>query len=70
MDTVFGARNYRMRNFLAAHFNAHNDAKQGRRQYGNALRDTILFYTKSNKWNLELAVLRNMIAGISIRPTI
>ena len=29
--------------------NAHNDAKQGRRQYGN-VRDTIFFYTKGAKW--------------------
>ncbi|WP_281406000.1 DNA methyltransferase [Mesorhizobium sp. B1-1-6] len=28
---------------------AHNDAKQGRKQYGN-VRDTILFYIKSDKW--------------------
>jgi len=28
---------------------AHNDAKQGRRQYGN-VRDVILFYTKSRSW--------------------
>ena len=29
--------------------NAHNDAKQGRRQYGN-VRDTIFFYTQGNRW--------------------
>ena len=29
--------------------NAHNDAKQGRKQYGN-IRDIILFYAKSNNW--------------------
>ena len=28
---------------------AHNDAKQGRKQYGN-IRDVILFYSKSTKW--------------------
>jgi DNA modification methylase len=28
---------------------AHNDAKQGRKQYGN-IRDIILFYAKSNSW--------------------
>ena len=49
MDTVFGARNYR-NEISWRRTNAHNDAKQGRRQYGN-VRDTILFYTKSNKWN-------------------
>ena len=29
--------------------NAHNDARQGRRQYGN-VRDTIFFYTKGARW--------------------
>ncbi len=29
---------------------AHNDTKQGSKQYGN-IRDIIFFYTKSNKWN-------------------
>ena len=48
MDTVFGARNYR-NEISWRRTNAHNDAKQGRRQYGN-VRDTILFYTKGNKW--------------------
>ena len=48
MDTVFNARNYR-NEISWRRTNAHNDAKQGRRQYGN-VRDTILFYTKSSKW--------------------
>ena len=48
MDAVFGARNYR-NEISWRRTNAHNDAKQGRRQYGN-VRDTILFYTKSNSW--------------------
>ena len=48
MDTVFGARNYR-NEISWRRTNAHNDAKQGRRQYGN-VRDTLLFYTKGNKW--------------------
>ena len=48
MDTVFGARNYR-NEISWRRTNAHNDARQGRRQYGN-VRDTILFYTKSNNW--------------------
>ncbi len=48
MDAVFGARNYR-NEISWRRTNAHNDAKQGRRHYGN-VRDTILFYTKSNKW--------------------
>ncbi len=48
LDAVFGMANYR--NEIAwRRTNAHNDAKQGRRQYGN-VRDTILFYTKSNEW--------------------
>ena len=48
LDAVFGMGNYR--NEIAwRRTNAHNDAKQGRRQYGN-VRDTILFYTKSNTW--------------------
>ena len=48
LDAVFGMGNYR--NEIAwRRTNAHNDAKQGRRQYGN-VRDTIFFYTKSNKW--------------------
>ena len=48
MDTVFGPQNFRSEiNWRRT--NAHNDAKQGRRQYGN-VRDTILFYTKGNEW--------------------
>ncbi len=48
MDAVFGAGNYR-NEISWRRTNAHNDAKQGRRQYGN-VRDTILLYTKSNTW--------------------
>ena len=49
MDTVFGKQNYRSEvNWRRT--SAHNDAKQGRRQYGN-VRDTIFFYTKGNTWN-------------------
>ena len=48
MDAVFGPRNYR-NEISWRRTNAHNDAKQGRRQYGN-VRDTILLYTKSNSW--------------------
>lgn len=48
LDTVFGARNFRSEiNWRRT--NAHNDARQGRRQYGN-VRDTIFFYSKSDKW--------------------
>ena len=48
MDTVFGSRNYR-NEISWRRTNAHNDARQGRRQYGN-VRDTILFYSKGNNW--------------------
>ena len=48
MDAVFGSVNYRSE-IAWRRTNAHNDAKQGRRQYGN-VRDTIFFYTKSNAW--------------------
>ncbi len=48
LDAVFGSGNYRSEiNWRRT--NAHNDAKQGRQQYGN-VRDTIFFYTKSNDW--------------------
>ena len=49
LDAVFGSGNYRSEiNWRRT--NAHNDAKQGRQQYGN-VRDTIFFYTKSNDWD-------------------
>ena len=49
LDAVFGAGNFRSEiNWRRT--NAHNDARQGRRQYGN-VRDTIFFYSKSNKWS-------------------
>ena len=52
LDGVFGKENYRSEiNWKRS--SAHNDAKQGRKQYGN-IRDTIFFYTKSAgewKWN-------------------
>ena len=49
LDAVFGSENFRSEiNWRRT--NAHNDAKQGRRQYGN-VRDTIFFYTKSKTWN-------------------
>ena len=48
MDAVFGPGQYRSQiNWRRT--NAHNDAKQGRRQYGNVC-DSILYYTKSNRW--------------------
>ena len=48
MDSIFGKDFFRSEiNWRRT--NAHNDAKQGRQQYGN-VRDTILFYTKGSKW--------------------
>ena len=49
MATVFGKQNLRSEiNWRRT--NAHNDAKQGRKAYGN-VRDTIFFYSKGNEWN-------------------
>lgn len=48
LDAVFGARGYRSE-ITWKRSSAHNDAKQGRIQYGN-IADTIFFYTKSNEW--------------------
>lgn len=49
LDGVFGVANMRSEiNWRRA--SAHNDAKQGRRQFGN-VRDVIFFYTKSGDWN-------------------
>ena len=48
MDGIFGPSYFRSElNWRRT--SAHNDAKQGRRQYGN-VRDTIFFYTKGAKW--------------------
>ena len=48
MDGIFDAGYFRSEiNWRRT--NAHNDAKQGRRQYGN-VRDTIFFYTKGARW--------------------
>ena len=49
LDGVFGSENFRSE-IVWRRTNAHNDAKQGRRQYGN-VHDTIFFYTKSDTWN-------------------
>ena len=49
MDAIFG-NDYFRSEINWRRTNAHNDAKQGRRQYGN-VRDTILFYTKGQEWN-------------------
>ena len=48
MDGVFGPENFR-NEISWKRSSAHNDAKQGRKQYGN-IRDTIFFYTKSESW--------------------
>ena len=48
LDAVFGKQNYRTE-ISWKRQSAHNDAKQGRKQYGN-VRDVIFFYTKSNEW--------------------
>ena len=51
MDTIFGADNFRSI-IVWQRTSAHNDTKQGRKQYGR-IHDTILFYTKSDEltWN-------------------
>lgn len=48
LDAVFGKENYRSE-ISWRRSAAHNDAKQGRKIYGN-VRDTIFFYTKSKVW--------------------
>lgn len=48
LDTIFGAQNYRTE-ISWRRSTAHNDAKQGRKQYGN-IRDIVFFYTKSDMW--------------------
>jgi site-specific DNA-methyltransferase (adenine-specific) len=48
LDGVFGTDAYRSE-ISWKRSSAHNDARQGRRQYGN-VRDTIFFYTKSKSW--------------------
>lgn len=49
LDGVFGAKCYRTE-ISWKRSSAHNDAKQGRNQFGN-IRDTIFFYSKSpSKW--------------------
>ena len=48
LDAIFGKENYRTE-ISWKRQSAHNDAKQGRKQYGN-VRDTIFFYTKSGEW--------------------
>jgi DNA modification methylase len=48
LDGVFGTENYRTE-ISWKRQSAHNDAKQGRDQFGN-IRDIVFFYTKSSKW--------------------
>lgn len=48
VDAAFGPSNYRSE-ISWRRQSAHNDAKQGRRQYGN-VRDVIFFYTASDDW--------------------
>jgi len=48
LDSIFGRTNYRSE-ISWKRSSAHNDAKQGRRQYGN-IRDVIFFYTSSDEW--------------------
>ncbi|MEQ7874183.1 site-specific DNA-methyltransferase [Sphingomonas sp. ASV193] len=48
LDGVFGPVGYRTE-ISWKRSSAHNDAKQGRTQYGN-IRDTIFFYSKSSEW--------------------
>jgi DNA modification methylase len=48
LDGVFGKENYRTE-ISWRRQSAHNDAKQGRKQYGN-VRDSIFFYTKDGEW--------------------
>ncbi|BAG00655.1 DNA methyltransferase [Microcystis aeruginosa NIES-843] len=51
LDTVFCPQGGDFKNEISwKRTTAHNDAKQGQKQYGN-IRDVILFYTKSNRWN-------------------
>ncbi len=49
LDGVFGKENFRSE-ISWKRSSAHNDAKQGRKQYGN-IRDIILFYSKSADWS-------------------
>ena len=48
MDGIFGGKCFRT-DISWRRTAAHNDAKQGSKQYGN-VRDTLLFYTKGSKW--------------------
>jgi site-specific DNA-methyltransferase (adenine-specific) len=51
LDAVFGPENFRTE-ISWRRQSAHNDAAQGRKQFGN-VRDVIFFYTKSNDWTFN-----------------
>ena len=51
LDAIFGPTAFRTE-ISWRRQSAHNDAKQGRRQYGN-VRDVIFFYSKSASWQWE-----------------
>ncbi|HEX8444842.1 MAG TPA: DNA methyltransferase [Allosphingosinicella sp.] len=51
LDAVFGGENFRSE-ISWKRQTAHNDAAQGRKQYGN-IRDIIFFYTKSREWTFN-----------------
>jgi site-specific DNA-methyltransferase (adenine-specific) len=51
LDAVFGAENFRTE-ISWRRQTAHNDAAQGRMQYGN-VRDIIFFYSKSKQWTFN-----------------
>ena len=48
MDSVYGQENFRSE-ITWKRTSAHSDTRQGRRQHGR-VRDTLLFYTKSDEW--------------------
>ena len=48
LDTVFGPQNFR-NEVVWKRSDAHNDAKQGARQYGR-IHDVLFFYTKGSQW--------------------
>jgi len=48
LDSIFGPRQYRSE-ISWRRTSSHNDAKQGRKQYGN-VRDVIFFYTAGEEW--------------------
>ena len=53
MDAIFGQRNFR-NEIIWKRTSAHNDARQGRKQYGR-IHDVLLFYTKGDSWTRQQA---------------